>query len=62
MKLTKGEDNYKFTDGKISVSLDLVDFHIINTAKLTSENTEITLKKAAEMKVLIDSVKGIREQ
>ncbi|MFA5972821.1 MAG: putative selenate reductase subunit YgfK [Lentimicrobiaceae bacterium] len=59
MKLTKGEDNYKFFDEEISVSLDLIDFHIINTAKLKSENTEITLKKAAEMKVLIDSVSEI---
>ena len=61
MKLTKGEDSYKFSDEEILVSFDLIDFHIINVAKLKSENSEITLKNAAEMKVLIDSVTGIPE-
>jgi len=56
MKLTKGEDAYKFSDEEISVSFDLVDFHIIHILKLKAGNSEITLNKAAEMKVLIDSV------
>jgi putative selenate reductase len=62
MKLTKEENAYKFSSEEIEVSFDLVDFHIINAVKLTSENTEITLLKAAEMKVLIDSVKQIQAQ
>jgi putative selenate reductase len=56
MKLTKGKDAYKFSDEEISVSFDLVDFHIIHILKLKAGNSGITLNKAAEMKVLIDSV------
>jgi putative selenate reductase len=59
IKLTKDEDNYRFSDGDISVSFDLVDFHILNTEKMKFFTSEIVLKKAAEMKVLIDSVTGI---
>jgi putative selenate reductase len=61
MKLTKDETAYKFSDEEISVSFDLVDFHIIDFLKLETVNSEITLKKAAEMKVLIDSVTGIQD-
>ena len=61
MKLTKGDVSYKFSDEVIAVDLDLIDFHIINALKLKADNSEIKLKKAAEMKVLIDSVIGIQE-
>ncbi len=56
IKLTKDENAYNFSDEEISVSFDLVDFHILNVAKLKSEKMGITLNKATEMKVLIDSV------
>jgi len=56
MTLTKGEVSYKFYDEEIAVDFDLVDFHIIKTMKLKADNSEIKLKKASEMKVLIDSV------
>jgi putative selenate reductase len=56
MKLTKAKDFYSFTDDKIQVSFDLIDFHIINVNKLKGSDTEIILSKAAEMKVLIDSI------
>ena len=61
MTLTKDENEYNYSDTEISVTFDLVDFHIINTIKLKADNSEITLNKAAEMKVLIDSVTGIQE-
>jgi putative selenate reductase len=56
MKLTKAENKYNFSDEEIAVGFDLIDFRIINLEKLKTLNTEILLKKAAEMKVLIDSV------
>ncbi|MDO9256132.1 MAG: putative selenate reductase subunit YgfK [Bacteroidales bacterium] len=56
MKLTKDENAYNYSDEEISVSFDLVDFHIIHIIKLKAGNSGITLNKAAEMKVLIDSV------
>ncbi len=55
-KLTKDENAYKFSDEEITVSFDLVDFHIINVQKQKDCNTGIVLKNATEMKVLIDSV------
>jgi len=56
MKLTKDENKYSFSDEEIAVSFDLIDFRIIILEKLKTISTEILLKKAAEMKVLIDSV------
>jgi putative selenate reductase len=56
LTLTKDENAYHFSDEEISVRFDLVDFHIINTVNLKAANSEITLQRAAEMKVLIDSV------
>lgn len=56
MRLSKGEDFYRFTDEEIAVSFDLVNFQIINIEKLSPGNSGIVLNKAAEMKVLIDSV------
>ena len=61
MKLTKDENDYKFSDEEIHVTFDLVDFHIINSVKLKPGNSEIILRNAAEMKVLIDSVTGIEK-
>jgi putative selenate reductase len=55
-KLTKDENAYNFSDEEISVSFNLVDFHVINAVKLKALDPEIKLNKAAEMKVLIDSV------
>jgi putative selenate reductase len=61
MKLTKSEVFYEFSDEEIVVTFNLFDFHIINIIKLKADNSEITLNKASEMKVLIDSVTGIQE-
>ena len=61
MKLTKDENEYNYSDEAIAVSFDLVDFHIKYIEKLEDDNPEITLKNAAQMKVLIDSVTGIQE-
>ena len=56
MKLTKDENEYNYSDEEIAVSFDLVDFHVIIAVKLKVLDPEIKLNKAAEMKVLIDSV------
>jgi len=56
MKLTKAADLYEFSNNEINVKFDLIDFHIISAEKKGYLNTEIILNKAAEMKVLIDSV------
>jgi len=56
MKLTKDENAYHYSDEALAVSFDLVDFHVINAVKLKALDPEIKLDKAAEMKVLIDSV------
>jgi nucleosome binding factor SPN SPT16 subunit len=61
MKLTKDENEYNYSDEAIAVSFDLVDFHVKYLEKLKDDNPEITLKNAAQMKVLIDSVTGIQE-
>jgi hypothetical protein len=37
----------------------LTDFQIINAVNLKGSNSEVLLKKVAEMKVLIDSVNPI---
>ncbi|MEI8046942.1 MAG: putative selenate reductase subunit YgfK [Bacteroidota bacterium] len=56
LKLTKGDDLYRFFDAELQVSFDLTDFRIVNINNPKLSETEIILHKAAEMKVLIDSV------
>lgn len=53
MKLEKGAGVYTFSDDEIQVIFNLADFQIVNTQNVKSE---IILKHAAEMKVLLDSV------
>ncbi len=56
MKLTKDENAYNYSDEEISVRFDLADFQIIDYINRNAVNSGISLKKAADMKVLIDSV------
>ena len=56
LKLTKGVDLYRFSDDEWQVSFDLTDFKIVSINSWKLSETEIILNKAAEMKVLIDSV------
>jgi len=56
MKLTKDENAYNYSDEEISVRFDLADFQIIDYINRNAVNSGILLKKAADMKVLIDSV------
>lgn len=58
-KITRFEKDaalYRFSDEEIDASFDLIDFHIINVTCLKEMNSEIVLRKASQMKVLIDSV------
>jgi putative selenate reductase len=61
MKLIKDENTYKFTTEELTVTFNLFDFHLINIENLKADNPGIVLRKASEMKVLIDSVTGIQE-
>jgi putative selenate reductase len=54
--LTKDSDLYRFSDDEIYVTFNLVDFQITNAFNLESPNASVILKKASEMKILIDSV------
>ncbi len=56
MQLTKEPGLYRFSDEEIDASFGITDFHIIHATKLKDSGTGLILKKAAEMKVLIDSV------
>jgi len=61
MQLTRKEDLYLYSDEEIAVSFDAADFQIIGAIKLKTDLPGVTLKKASEMKVLIDSVPGLFE-
>jgi putative selenate reductase len=56
LKLTKGVDLYRYFDDELQVSFDLTDFKIVSINRRKLSETGIILNKAAEMKVLIDSV------
>ncbi len=59
MQLSKAPDLYSFSDDEINVNFGLTDFQIITAEKIQNVQSLVILKKAAEMKVLIDSVNGI---
>ena len=61
MELTKEADFYRFSNDKITVRFGLNDFHIVSAEQKEYLNSEYLLNKAAEMKVLIDSVTGFQE-
>ncbi len=56
MQLTKGENLYRYSDVEVEVNFDLNDFQVVTVNKLNYSGSDIVLDKAAEMKVLIDSV------
>ncbi len=56
MQLTKGEDLYWYSDLEVEVNFDLIDFQVVTVNKLNYTGNDIVLDKAAEMKVIIDSV------
>jgi len=58
MYLSKGSDLYRFADDEIYATFNLTDFQIVDIVKLKNPGEGVILKKAAEMKVLIDSVTG----
>jgi len=60
MQLSKDADFYVFSDDLINVNFDLADFHIISAVRTKDTHSGIVLSKAAEMKVLIDSVSSIQ--
>lgn len=59
MQLSKNADGYRFSDAETNVSFGLADFQIVSIDNKPENHAGIILSKAAEMKVLIDSVTGI---
>lgn len=59
MQLTRDENSYVYSDNKITISFNTTDFQMIDVLKFDAGLPGVTLKKAAEMKVLIDSVPGL---
>ena len=59
MQLTRENDSYIYLDEEITVSFDATDFQMVDVLKFDAGLPGVTLKKAAEMKVLIDSVPGL---
>ena len=58
IRLSKDTESYSYSDEDSDVKFDLADFHILNAKLKNKKSSEIHLKKAAEMKLLIDSVPG----
>jgi putative selenate reductase len=56
MSLLKTENQYTFSAEEIHVSFDTKAFKVIQAVNRIETNLEISLAKAAEMKVLIDSI------
>jgi hypothetical protein len=61
MQLTRDENSYVYSDNKITISFNTTDFQMVDVLKFDAGLSGVTLKKAAEMKVLIDSVPGLFE-
>ncbi len=59
MQLTRDENSYVYSDNKITISFNTTDFQMVDVLKFDAGLPGVTLKKAAEMKVLIDSVPGL---
>lgn len=59
MQLTRDENSYVYSDNKITISFNTTDFQMVDVLKFDAGLSGVTLKKAAEMKVLIDSVPGL---
>ena len=59
MQLTRDDDSYIYSDEEITVIFDATDFQMVDVLKFDAGLPVVTLKKAAEMKVLIDSVPGL---
>ncbi len=56
LRLTKDEKAYQFSDQEMTVSFGLDDFQILGAERPGNSSASISLEKAAEMKMLIDSV------
>jgi putative selenate reductase len=59
MKMAKDSAFYNYSDQDIQVRFDIVDFHAVESHLLNNTIATVLLKKAAEMKVLIDSADTI---
>lgn len=61
LKLTKTAEMYLFSNEVAEFSFNIFDFHIFKSKLLTNSANPFLLEKAAEMKVLIDSVPGTQQ-
>ncbi len=56
IQLTKEQGFYRFSNDEVAASFDADNFRIIEVSRLKKADSSFLLSKAAEMKVLIDSV------